>query len=945
MIPPDRPFRRPARSRADLLYLLAQRSSESHAELADLVGFEPAQREPSPEKQRPFPETDGQTGVTEPRSPSIAPAKRPKARFFLVSERESIAPKDRHLERPLDADTGRSLAEREQPGITLGSTPIPADLAPWKRLWPFLRLVLGQAQYGRKLDLRRLIKCISQGEVLRTLPRIPHLSWCTSCQLILDRDFCLLPFWQDFIALADRLSTFRGSAGMEILVFEQGPNGPCRPYEPGRRLPLQPYRRPVAGTPILVLGDLGLLPGGQKKAWISFGRQLRAAGLDPVALVPCPERYWSRQTARLFSMYVWDIERRLPAKPMQRMRKKGGSIEEAEALVDQLLDLLAPAAHLEPALIRAVRCLLSSEPMDVGCEIAAWLHQDLYRTPLGALWNPEAMKGRRENFRALPNGKKEAVRKLIQAVHSYLPESEQAAEELIMAELQGKSALSEQAKSFFWDLHATWDSSGGFARFGQLESWVRRKQGDMHPGIWQSSLADPLSTVVARMAGKRIEAGQDLELPEGFDYKRVLWALSGSGRERRYRLMQRLEPLEFEPDSGTAQGSPLGILHLDSMQFQWQHEDEQGREGSLHLRNTEHLDPIPVPESGQLHIQGSRERLTVEGITRPAWAKSIRRDPKGLGLCLSSGSDIADLYWLPPQEYPLWDKKGGSLGSFTITKGCWMRKNEFEEIREQGFTQPQWAEHVGRDDYGLYADLVFKGVTQRFRWIQPGSFMMGSPEDEPERMERESPQHEVVLTESYWLADTACLQAIWQAVRKNPSRFTGAERPVEMVSWEDVQNFIDQLNAAIHGLKLVLPSEAQWEYACRAGTTTPFSFGADITPEQVNYNGYFPYAKGEKGEYRQKTVDGKELPCNDWGLYQMHGNVWEWCRDWFGDYSDEVAIDPVGPSGGRSRVCRGGSWYGLGRLCRSALRAGREPGYRINWLGFRLARGRTSQAR
>ncbi|MDU9048740.1 MAG: formylglycine-generating enzyme family protein [Candidatus Electrothrix sp. Rat3] len=944
MIPPDRPFRRSARSRADLLYLLAQHASARHAELADLVGFEPAQRELPAKKQRPFPETDGQAGATEPTPPSIGSTKKPKARFFLVREREAIAPKDRHLERPLDADTGRSLAEREQTGITLGSPPIPADLAPWKRLWPFLRLVLGQAQYGRTLDLRRLIKCISQGEVLRVLPKIPRRSWSTSCQLILDRDLRLLPFWQDFIALADRLSSFRGTAGMEILVFEQGPNGPCRQYEPGKRFPLQHYRRPVAGTPILVLGDLGLLPGGQKKAWMSFGRLLRSAGLEPVALVPCPERYWSRRTARLFSMYVWDIERRFPAKPMQRMRKKGGSGEEAEAQVDQLLDLLAPATHLEPALIRAVRCLLSSEPMDVGCEIAAWLHQDVYPTPLGALWNPEAMHRRRERFRALPSDKKVAVSKLLQALHKYLPQAEQAAEELILAELEGKSALAEQAQQFFWDLVATQDDPQGFSRLNQLESWVRRKQGDMHPAIWQSALADPLSAVVARMASKRVEVGQDPELPEGFDCNKVLWALQGAGQEKRYRLMQRLEPLELEPDSGPAQGSPLGVLHLDSMQFQWQHEDEQGRQGGLHLRNTEHLDSIPVPKSGLLHIQGSQERLTVEGITLPKWAKRIRRDQKGLGLCLSSGSDTADLYWLPPQEYPLRDKQGGSLGSFAIKKGCWMREDEFDEIREQGFRQPSWAEHIGEDQYGLYADLVFKGVTQRFRWVQPGRFMMGSPDNEPKRWEKEGPQHEVILTESYWLADTACPQALWKAVTgNNPSRFKGAERPVERVSWEDVQKFMVQLNKENPGLELDLPSEAQWEYACRAGTSTPFSFGADITPEHVNYDGNFPYADGEKGEYREETVDVKDLPCNDWGLYQMHGNVWEWCRDWFGDYSDEIAIDPAGPSEGRDRVCRGGSWFLIARYCRSAYRSWFEPGYRINWFGFRLARGRTSK--
>ena len=223
--------------------------------------------------------------------------------------------------------------------------------------------------------------------------------------------------------------------------------------------------------------------------------------------------------------------------------------------------------------------------------------------------------------------------------------------------------------------------------------------------------------------------------------------------------------------------------------------------------------------------------------------------------------------------------------------------------------------------------------------------MMGSPDNEPKRWEKEGPQHEVILTESYWLADTACPQALWKAVTgNNPSRFKGAERPVERVSWEDVQNFIDRLNKAIPGLELELPSEAQWEYACRAGTTTPFFFGKKISTDQVNYDGNYPYADGEKGEYRKETVDAKDLPCNDWGLYQMHGNVWEWCRDWFGDYSDEITIDPAGPSDGRDRVCRGGSWYDDAWYCRSAIRDGSEPDFRDFWLGFRLARGRTSQA-
>ena len=159
----------------------------------------------------------------------------------------------------------------------------------------------------------------------------------------------------------------------------------------------------------------------------------------------------------------------------------------------------------------------------------------------------------------------------------------------------------------------------------------------------------------------------------------------------------------------------------------------------------------------------------------------------------------------------------------------------------------QWAghEHLGVDEYGLYVDLAIKGITQRFRWLEPGTFLMGSPETEPERYEDEV-QHSVTLTQGFWLADTTVTQALWQAVMgNNPSSFQDDKNnPVENVSWDDAQAFIGKLNELIPGLQAKLPSEAQWEYACRAGTTTPFSFGGNITPELVNYNGDFPYAGG-----------------------------------------------------------------------------------------------------
>ena len=171
----------------------------------------------------------------------------------------------------------------------------------------------------------------------------------------------------------------------------------------------------------------------------------------------------------------------------------------------------------------------------------------------------------------------------------------------------------------------------------------------------------------------------------------------------------------------------------------------------------------------------------------------------------------------------------------------------------------------------------------------------------------------------------------------NPSEFKNdPANPVEWVSWTDVQTFLNRLNALVPGLDAGLPSEAQWERACRAGTITPFSFGENITPEQVNYRGDYPYVGGTKGLNRVRTVPVKSLPPNPWGLYEMHGNVWEWCADWFGDYPPGPQIDPSGPSEGVYRVLRGGSWNDFGRHCRAAYRYGHVLGYRSSDTGFRI---------
>ncbi len=251
-----------------------------------------------------------------------------------------------------------------------------------------------------------------------------------------------------------------------------------------------------------------------------------------------------------------------------------------------------------------------------------------------------------------------------------------------------------------------------------------------------------------------------------------------------------------------------------------------------------------------------------------------------------------------------------------------------------------WASAWGEDACGYWQAFEIKGVRQIMRWIPEGEFLMGSPENEPERVDDEK-QHMVFIEEGFWLADTPCTQELWKTVMgDNPSGFDdNLQHPVETVSWSDCKQFIKKINQLLQVDWLRLPTEEQWEYACRAGTTTPFNCGETITTDQANFDGNYPYKETEKkGVYRNKTVPVLKFSPNSLGLFQMHGNVWEWCEDVYqGDYSGKSI--PKDEEQDSRRVLRGGCWLGDARLLRSAIRYAFSPDYRIHGFGLRLAGG------
>jgi uncharacterized protein (TIGR02996 family) len=231
--------------------------------------------------------------------------------------------------------------------------------------------------------------------------------------------------------------------------------------------------------------------------------------------------------------------------------------------------------------------------------------------------------------------------------------------------------------------------------------------------------------------------------------------------------------------------------------------------------------------------------------------------------------------------------------------------------------------------------LLDKRIPMTFSWIPPGSLLMGSPSQEEGR-EDDEPLHLVTFSKEFWLGVFPVTQAQWQwAMKGNPSHFKGDTRPVDTVSWNDCQEFCKELGERT-GKRYRLPSEAEWEYACRAGTTSPFFCGQAISTDQANYNGNYTYGDGRKGVYRQETTTVGSFPANAWGLHDMHGSVEEWCQDCYGPYRQGDTKDPPPRSNGSDRVLRGGSWHVSPRNCRSALRHCGSPGDRNSDCGCRV---------
>jgi formylglycine-generating enzyme required for sulfatase activity len=347
-------------------------------------------------------------------------------------------------------------------------------------------------------------------------------------------------------------------------------------------------------------------------------------------------------------------------------------------------------------------------------------------------------------------------------------------------------------------------------------------------------------------------------------------------------------------------------------------------EGTIHTIPVR-LDDCTVPEQLQrYHYANLFDPRGFERLVRAIRAGLSQRQQPGPAVRLEESTEPARgvITPAPPQ-----DAHAGMAG--WLATPAWLISASEDRINQ--LMRHVWLKSDLSQSQGVASRLT-NSIGMEFVLIPAGTFMMGSPDSYAAARDSEKPAHRVTISRPFYLGKYAVTQEQWKAVMgTSPSRFTGdGNRPVECVSWDHAQEFIRRLNAKEGGMVYRLPTEAEWEYACRAGSQTAYSFGDDVG----QLGGYAWYAENS-GDTTHPV--GQKQP-NAWGLYDMHGNVCQWVQDWYGEYAPESVTDPQGPASGLHRVMRGGSWNFVAGFCPSACRLLAVPGARDVELGFRLVR-------
>jgi formylglycine-generating enzyme required for sulfatase activity len=882
----DRPgvaLRRSAPSRADLLELEARLGPAGLRAAARALGF--VAPEASPVVEAPVPTvTAAPTPPAEITPSQIDWVPLPFWRVDQVDHHEQ-----QEAERPVPQVPALRAAESIPPHLR--RRPKGSPLVPAARLDAALARALPLSTLDGELDLPRLVERWSRAEVLEPLPRRARVQRGGPLTLVLDRAARLAYFEEDRLDLLGQCQSRAAKGEVTVLELEEGPRGGWR--RGTQRLRRAPRFR--AGERVLAFTDLGA--GGapaEAARWSELGASIRAAGGRGCALrLPAAgEGAAATQGSwRVLDLTAPGRSRRVSAPPVP--------LEVQAARAEALLTLLSPALDIDPAVVRALRRLLPAGEADLGTELAVWRHEAIAAHYAGrALPALAPLAARRQAFVQLP------------------------------APLQG-AALEALARA----------RQGGAWQLGHEELWTMALLGAAIPPSLAAEL-EAARQFFVRLARTLLEpASVEAEVLAAYRawFREVGARLPEAAwkDEELGELLQRawLAAREAAEEGAEPAWQPAGVAlgwgPIQGSARRWQL--WQGAEGLRLLPDEQSVDELPGGSVGT--ILAGRPEVVV----------------------LGEGELFGPRVPLGPTGAALPGRQGNTLRLRTDRQTLHLRQEP----------RPDWATAAGRDRYGLWAAFEVKGVEHRMRWIPPGRFWMGSPREEEGRWEDEGPRHEVELTRGFWLGEVPCTQDLWEAVMgSNPSEFQSPDRPVEQVNWEDCQRFLETVQKQAPALDLRLPTEAEWEYACRGGTTTSTYAGElEILGERngplLDAIAWYGGNSGVDFDLEQgwNTSDWleKQYPhtkagtrrvgtkrANSWGLYDTLGNVWEWCQDFFGDYSSDLQRDPGGPSSGSRRVIRGGSWFDFAQRVRAAVRLWGAPSFRRDDLGFRLARGQSA---
>jgi formylglycine-generating enzyme required for sulfatase activity len=540
-----------------------------------------------------------------------------------------------------------------------------------------------------------------------------------------------------------------------------------------------------------------------------------------------------------------------------------------EQRADRLLALAGTVPWVPRGLLRALRLTLPARLADVTTELDVWQHSALRaQASDGIVIEPAAARGR-----ALPaEARRQAAYQAVAAWYGGLPASARHLAALRWPGLDGPFDVALATAHFErFKQHVLGGRAPELVHYARLASDQLVSAMDHHPELKE----------LVNLLWHAGHPGAVEVVPEGIDPALAHRVRPGAAME--WHLLHAEGGLRLAPQ-------PRGVVLARVRSTQpvaWVRLGEQRRQQRLDT-------PIDLAQATRIELATDLSTVVLEKLERPAWAVA-----------------------------------------FGVERG-----RAWAEAELDGATRRLWADGAGwageggygADGFGVFHVTEVKGQRLQMRLIPAGEFLMGSPKNDREGFDDERPQHLVRLTQSFWLAEVPVTQALWQAVMGyNPAHFKGLDRPVEKVSWDDAQYFIGKL-ASLRPGPWRLPTEAQWEYACRAGTTTP-RYGA------LNEVAWWD------GNSENETRPVGQKRANAWGLHDMLGNVLEWCADYgLSRYPNTPETDPCGPGSGSYRVFRGGCWLFTAGSVRAANRNADLTALSKDFLGFRLSRGLALQS-